>query len=398
MRYRYRAMQADGRPVRGEMEAVDLDELDLRLRDLGLTFINGEAARPRLWRQARIPRRELVHLCFHLEQLLSAGVPIFDSLAELRDTTAHAGLREIVVAMLADISGGKPLSEAAARHPGAFDPVIVSLLRAGEHAGTLPEAIRDIGGALERDDVLAAHARRVAIYPAIVGTILLVALVVALTHVVPELEKLFRTTGQTLPLQTRVLLWLSHAVSQWGWALLLVAAGSALGLRIALARSPELRMRRDLLLLRLPLLGELRRKLALARFAGLFATLYAAGINVIDALKTSENITGNLALREGLRTATLRIEQGQTISQAFASVGLFPPLVTRMLRVGEQTGALDRALANVSAFYSRDVREAIARLQATMEPALTVAMGALLLWIASAVLGPIYDIITHLPV
>jgi type IV pilus assembly protein PilC len=157
-------------------------------------------------------------------------------------------------------------------------------------------------------------------------------------------------------------------------------------------------MRRDLLLLRLPLLGELRRKLALARFAGLFATLYAAGINVIDALKTSENITGNLALREGLRTATLRIEQGQTISQAFASVGLFPPLVTRMLRVGEQTGALDRALANVSAFYSRDVREAIARLQATMEPALTVAMGALLLWIASAVLGPIYDIITHLPV
>ena len=397
MRYRYRAMQADGHLVRGELDATDLGELEQRLRDLGLSFINGEAARAPRWRK-RIPRRELVHLCFHLEQLLSAGVPIFDSLAELRDTTPHVALREIVVAMLADISGGKPLSEAAARHPAAFDEIFVSLLRAGEQAGTLPEAIRDIGSAIERDDELAAHARRVAIYPAIVGSILGVALVVALTHVVPELEKLFRTTGQTLPLQTRALLWLSHAVKAWGWALLIVTIAAATGARIALARSATLRLRRDLLLLRLPLIGELRRKLALARFASLLATLYAAGINVIDALKASENITGNLALRDGLRTATQRIEQGQTISQAFTSTGLFPPLVTRMLRIGEQTGALDRALANVSGFYRRDVRDAIARLQAALEPALTVAMGALLLWIATAVLGPIYDILTHLPV
>ncbi|ATE62393.1 type II secretion system protein [Thauera sinica] len=390
-------MQPDGRTVRGELDAAGLDELEQGLRERGLSFINGEAARPPLWR-ARLPRRELMHLCFHLEQLLDAGVPIVDSLAELRETTRHARLRDIVVAMLSDISAGKPLSEAAARHPAAFDAVFVSLLRAGEHAGTLPETIRDIGSTIERDDELAAHARRVAIYPAIVGGLLGVALLVALTHVVPELEKLFRTTGQTLPLQTRVLLWLSHAVAAWGWALAMIAAAAAAGLRVALARSAALRLRRDFLLLRLPLIGELRRKLALARFAALFATLYAAGINVIDALRTSEDITGNLALREGLRSATLDIEQGRTISQAFASTGLFPPLVTRMLRLGEQTGGLDRALANVSNLYRRDVSEAIARLQASLEPALTVTMGALLLWIATAVLGPIYDILTHLPV
>jgi len=397
MRFRYRAMQADGYTVRGELDAADLGELEQRLRERGLSFINGEAARPPLWR-TRIPRRELGHLCFHLEQLLNAGVPVVESLAELRETTQHAGLREILVAMLSDISAGKPLSEAAARHPAAFDAVFVSLLRAGEHAGTLPETIHDIGGAIARDDELATHARRVAIYPAIVASLLAVAVLVALTHVVPELEKLFRTTGQTLPLQTRALLWLSHAVSAWGWALAIATAATGTGLHLALARSAALRLRRDHLLLRLPLVGELRRKLALARFASLFATLYAAGINVIDALKTSENVTGNLALREGLRSATQRIEQGQAISQAFTSTGLFPPLVTRMLRIGEQTGALDRALANVSSHYRRDVGESIARLQAALEPALTVTMGALLLWIATAVLGPIYDILTHLPV
>lgn len=397
MRYRYRAMQPDGQTVRGELEADDVDELERRLAGRSLSLINGEPAREPLWR-SRIPRRELVHLCFQLEQLLSAGIPVVESLGELRDTVQHVRLRDIVAALLADIAAGRPLSEAAARHPAAFDAVFVSLLRAGEQAGTLPEAIRDIGSAIARDDELATHARRVAIYPAIVGSLLGVAVVVALTHVVPELEKLFRTTGQTLPLQTRVLLWLSHALAAWGWLLVAAAGTAALGLRMALARSSTLRLRRDVLLLRLPLVGELRRKLALARFAALFATLYAAGINVIDALRSSQDITGSLALRDGLRAATQRIEQGQTISQAFTATGLFPPLVTRMLRVGEQTGALDRALDNVSGFYRREVSESIARLQAALEPALTVTMGALLLWVASAVLGPIYDILTHLPV
>jgi type IV pilus assembly protein PilC len=398
MRYRYRAMQADGRSLRGEMEAIDLPDLEQRLRELGLSFINGEIARPPLWRNARIPRRELIHLCFHLEQLLDAGVPVFESLAELRDTTAHPGLREIVAAMLADITAGKPLSEAAGLQPAAFDPVFVSLLRAGEEGGHLPATLRDIAATLERDDELAAHARRIAIYPAIVGSILCVALVVALTHVVPELEKLFRSSGQALPLQTRLLVGLSRAVANQGWAMLTVLVLAGIGLRVALARSPALRLRRDRLLLRLPLLGEIRRKLALARFAGLFATLYAAGINVIDALKATENVTGNLALREALQHAGRRIEEGQTLSSAFSAAALFPPLVTRMLRIGEQTGALDRALGNVARFYRRDVQEAVGRLQAAIEPALTLMMGALLLWIATAVLGPIYDIITRLPV
>ncbi|AVR87562.1 Type II secretory pathway, component PulF [Thauera aromatica K172] len=219
--YRYRALAADGRHVRGELEAGDLAELEHRLRPLGLVLINGEPRRRARRPTVRVPRRELIHFCFHLEQLLSAGIPPFDSLAALRDASPHPRTRAMVCALLAAVERGKPLSDAAAALPGAFSPVAVGLLRAGEAAGTLPQAVRDIGTALARDDELAAHARRIAIYPAIVGGILLLAVVVALTELVPELEKLARSTGQALPLQTRILVALSHAVRDWGWALLL---------------------------------------------------------------------------------------------------------------------------------------------------------------------------------
>ncbi len=396
--FRYRALAEDGRRVRGELDAADLAELEHRLRAQGLLLITGQPRRPGLLSAPRIPRRELITFCFHLEQLLEAGVPPFESLAALRDAITEPRLQRTVAALLADIERGRPLSDAAARQPQAFSAVAVSLLRAGETAGRLPMAVRDIGATLVQEDALASHARRISVYPAIVAGILLLAIVVALTQVVPEVEKLLRSTGQSLPLQTRLLVGLSQAVRDWGWAMLLtLGAALAIGTH-ALARSEPLRIRAHALRMRLPLVGEILRKLALARFAALFATLYAAGINIIDALRASEDAVGNLALRAGLRAARQGIEQGRPMSAAFEAAQVFPPLVTRMLRLGEHTGALDQALNKVASLYQRDVADGIARLQAAAEPALTVLMGGLLLWIASAVLGPIYDLITRLPV
>lgn len=396
--FRYRAVAEDGRRVRGALDADDLAGLELRLRAQGLLLITARARRPGLLGAARPPRRELITFCFHLEQLLEAGVPPFESLSALRDAVTEPRLQRTIAALLADVERGRPLSDAAASQPQAFSPVAVSLLRAGETAGHLPQAIRDIGAMLSQEEALAAHARRVSVYPLVVGAVLLLAIVVALTQVVPEVEKLLRTTGQALPLQTRILVGLSQLVRDWGWAILLGGAAALGAAAHALARSEALRVRAHALRLRLPLVGELLRKLALARFAALFSTLYRAGINVIDALRASEDATGNLALREGLRTARQGIEQGRTISAAFADAAVFPPLVTRMLQLGEHTGALDHALAKVAALYQRDVEDGIGRLQAAAEPALTLLLGGLLLWIASAVLGPIYDLITRLPV
>ena len=393
--FSYRAVDPQGRIVRGRLDAVSIVELEQRLTRLGLELLHARpAARlPRAWR-TQPPRRELINFCFHLEQFLQAGVPILESLADLGDATEHPGFRATIASIRRSIEGGDSLSQALECHPRSFDPVFCSLVRAGEHAGELPSVLRTLSTALKRDDELAAFTHRIAIYPAIVALVILIAIVVALVHVIPELARLFQTAGQPLPFQTRLLIGLSQFVRDHGLLLVGALATVTLAYRQALARSPALRRRHDATLLRLPLLGPVRRKLILARFTGLFALMYGAGIPIVDALRITEGTVGNTAMRDGLRQVGRAIAHGARLSEAFGAVALFPPLVTRMIRIGENTGALDTALGNIGYFYERDVREAIERLQAGIEPALTVILGLFLLAVMSAVMLPIYDIVT----
>ncbi|MBN8281791.1 type II secretion system F family protein [Zoogloea sp.] len=393
----YRAMNRQGRIVRGRMDAANPGDLELRLHRLGLDLVHGTPVRPMNWRPKRkISRRELINFCFHLEQFLRAGVPIIDSLADLRDALHRAPFRQIIGDVVEAIEGGLSLSQALQRHPEVFNGVFCSLVRAGEHTGRLPEVLRALTDALKRDDELAAYALRIALYPAIVSLVIAAAMAVALIHVVPELARLFQSAGQALPWQTRALIALSGFVIEHGWLLLVGAIASVALARHAITTRPAARLRFDAALLRLPILGAVRRKIILARFTGLFAMMYASGITVIDALKSAEDVVGNRALCQGLQQVGQHIAQGSKVSDAFRSVELFPPLVTRMLRVGESTGALDTALANVSYFYDRDVREAIERLQASIEPTLTLLLGGLLLAVMGAVMMPVYDIVTRM--
>lgn len=399
-RHTYRALNARGEIVRGATDAADLTELEARLRRRGLELINAEVRKHDALLTAirgRIPRRELIHLCFHLEQLLAAGVPIIDALTDLREATAHARTQQIVARLLEDIEGGLPLSEAATHHPEAFDEVFCSLLQAGEQTGTLAPVLNQLAQALEREHELVTHARKLAIYPIIVGTVLLAAAIVALVFVVPELARLFRSTGQSLPLQTRILIDLSDAVSNHGLLTATLLPFIAGGLGLAHRQSAAFRFRLDLLRLHLPVFGPLQYKIAMARIAGLIAMLYASGITILEALRTAVNASGNLAIRDSLCEAERHIVEGHGIASAFEVTGLFPQLVTRMLRIGEQTGGMDTALGNIANFYARDTREAIERLQASAEPLLTLILGAFMLWIVFAVLGPVYDILTRLP-
>jgi type IV pilus assembly protein PilC len=397
--FAYRAMNPRGHVVRGELDAANLVDLELRLKRMELDFIHGAPTRrARLLKSGAVPRQELINFCFHLEQLTRAGVPILEGLTDLRDSTDHPRFREVVAGLVESIQGGRGVSEAMAEHPEAFDGVFCNLVRAGEGSGNLPQVLHDLAASLKREDELAAYARKIIIYPAVVSVVLLAAVAVSLLFVVPELAKLFRSTGQELPLQTRILVGASRWLQHYWWAVLAAGAAAVAGLRLAIATRPGARLWFDSLLLALPLLGEIRRKLILARFVGLFAMMYASGITIIAALRTAEDVMGNALLRQGMQRVGQLIGEGHNVSAAFQAVGLFPPLVTRMLRVGENTGALDAALANVSYFYDRDVRESVERLQALIEPLLTVLLGGIMLWIMMAVLGPVYDIITRLPV
>jgi type IV pilus assembly protein PilC len=189
----------------------------------------------------------------------------------------------------------------------------------------------------------------------------------------------------------------SFLVNYW-WAVLVVPLLLVAGVRIAARANPAVRYQLDRLKLAMPISGEILRKIILSRFASIFALMYASGITILDAIRSSEETAGNVVIQEGLKLAGQQIGEGKNVTAAFQEIGLFPPLVVRMLRVGESTGALDTALLNVSYFYSREVRESISKIQVMIEPALTVFLGLVLGWVMLSVLGPIYDVITKLKI
>lgn len=392
----YKAMDAGGRIQRGRIDALNLVDLEIRLKRIDLDLIDGRPVRQHGLGGNRIGRRELIAFCFHLDQLARAGVPVIDSLADLRDSLDNPRFREVLADLIESVEGGKTLSQALAGHPQVFDGVFVSLVQAGEETGNLPQVLRDLTESLKWQDELAAQTRKLVTYPAFLGIVVVLVTLFMMLYLVPKMTVFIRNMGQELPLHTQWLIATSGVFVNYWYLIFSLPLLLAAGVALAVNTSPAARQRYDAVKLALPWVGEILRKIILSRFAGVFAMMYASGISVLDAIRATQGIVGNSVIRAGLQRVETMIGDGQNITAAFQNAGLFPPLVIRMLRVGENSGALDTALANVSYFYNRDVRESIARVQAAIEPAMTLIVGAILGWVMLAVLGPIYDTITRI--
>ena len=395
--YAYKAMNTHGRTVLGRLEAINLIDLEMRLKRMDLDFINGDTVKQGgLMNRAGISRPELINFCFHLEQLARAGVPLIESLTDLRDTIENPRFREIIAGMVESIEGGKMLSQALAEHPQTFDEVMVSLIRAGEETGALPQVLNNLLESLKWQDELAAHTKKLIMYPAFLGTVVVAITLFMMIYLVPKMAGFIRNMGQEMPMQTRILIATSDFFVNYWYVVLGLPLILAVIVVFLVRTSHAARYRFDDVKLRLPYIGSILRKIILSRFASVFAMMYSSGITILDSIKATEDVVGNLVIREGLEKVGGLIAEGQNVTVAFQNAGIFPPLVLRMLRVGENTGALDTALTNVSYFYNRDVRESIEKVQSMIEPVMTVTIGLILGWIMMAVLGPIYDIITKM--
>ncbi|HUL97282.1 MAG TPA: type II secretion system F family protein [Usitatibacter sp.] len=395
--FAYRAVDTEGRISSGNLDAANAIDLELRLRRLGLDLVTFEGVkRSTAARTRRITRPELITFCFHLSQLLKAGVNIIEALTDLRDTVDNAGFRQVIASLLEDIGGGLKLSEAMASHPYCFDGVFVSLVRAGEQSGQMTEVLDELSENLKWQDEMASQAKKAMIYPLIVLVVITAVIFVLMTVLVPQLASTFKSLVPKLPRETEVLVFISNLFVKW-WYLMLGIPAALVAAAVVVARTNEKAQRAiDELGLRLPLLGAIRQKIILARFSTYFAMLYRAGISVLDCIQICEKIVGNRVMEEGLQRVGRSISEGQGISQAFVATKLFPPLVLRMLRVGESTGALDAALLNVSYFYNREVRDSIAKMQTVLGPATTVVLGTLIVAILYSIFLPIYDVISKI--
>ncbi len=392
--YQYFAVDRDGRRIRGRMDAGNEVDLEQRLKRMGLDLVTSRprrAGEPLLARP--VSRRDLINFCFHLEQVSRSGIPLLEGIADLGATLDNPRFREVIAAVHEDMVGGRLLSDALARHPRVFDTLFVSLIRAGEQTGRLPEVLANLAATLKWQDELLAQTKRLLIYPTAVLVVVGAVIVFLMLYLVPELVTFLRTLRQELPLQTRMLIALADFLARYGWLLLLLPAVAVPVLAFVLRHSGGARLSWDWLKLNLPVVGPILQKIILARFANFFALLYRSGITVLDAIAACEGIVVNRYVADGLRRAAQQISAGESLTESFRNTGLFPPLVLRMLRIGETTGALDDALMNVTYFYNRDVRESVERALKLIEPALTVFLGLLLAGILFAVLSPVYDIL-----
>lgn len=391
--YQYRAIDQTGRHAQGQIDAQNEVDLELRLERMGLDLITYKVTTKSssTYAKSRVSNRDLVMFCFQLQQLTSAGVPMLEGLNDLRESSNNLYFQQVMGALMSEVEGGKMLSQAMSEYPDVFDEVFVNLVSAGEQTGQLPTVFDNLANTLKWQDELMSQTKKLIAYPLFVLVVVMAAVTFLMIYLVPEMVKFLASLGQELPLQTKILIFISDAFVNYWWLIFSLPLVVITGLITIIKSSPDARYKFDYIKLKLPLTGDILQKIIMARFARYFALMYQTGIPILDAIKICEKIVGNRVIADAISRAHTQINAGDSMSESFQNAGLFPPLVVRMIKVGEGTGALDKSLLNISYFYDRDVNDLMQKLLKLLEPALTVILGLILAFIMVSVLGPVYD-------
>src|SRR5262245_3753837 len=276
--YQYKAIDKAGRPARGGLDAVNEVDLELRLRRMGLDLITykevDRQAPAAFGAGGKITRQDLVNFCFDMEQMVRSGIPIIDGLRDMRDTMDSPRFREVLTVMTEDMEGGRVLSQCLGTHPAVFDTVFVSLVRAGEQAGQLPQVFQNLAETLKWEDELISQTRRLLMYPALTLFVVIAVLMALLVFLVPQIAPLFKTMGMALPGQTRALLAVSAFVSHYWLIVLAVPVLAAVGLIVAVRSNDKIAYLWDYAKLRIPVIGPILQKIIMSRFTNVFSLMY----------------------------------------------------------------------------------------------------------------------------
>ena len=397
--YKYKALNQTGRRVTGQLSANNEADLYQRLKQINLELLSAAEEKGKRGSGLFAPKvgnRELVQMCLHLQQLSAAGVSLMEGLADVRDSTDHRRLRDLMAEVFEDVSAGQSLSEAYGRHPRVFGNVFQSLIGAGEASGNLTESFTQLIKHLNWIDKVNAKIKKATRYPMFMLLVMAALFMFMMTIVVPQVVKFLTSLGQKLPIVTTALIATSNFVMGYWWAIVGVPVALYIFFKIMIRTSEAFAYAVDLYSLRMPVIGELIRKLSLSRFAHFFATMFQSGVPILTCLDTAGRVVGNRCLEKSLKTVRTGVEDGNALSMGLRNTGEFPNLVVRLVKIGEDSGNLGETLNNVTDFYDRDVDESVESLVGMIEPTLTAFSGIMIAWIVVAVVGPIYDAISKM--
>ena len=363
-----------------KMELVACNKIASKTR-INLPFLN------------KIKLRDIVTMLVHLKQMQQAGVPLLDSLGDLRETSENPAVRDMVSDIYRNVSEGLSLSEAMAHHPKVFSNIFISLVAAGEETGDLEMSFDELIKYTKWVDALRRKIRKAVSYPLIILVVVILAITVMMAFVVPQITSFLTEMGKELPAITIALINTSKFFQSFWWAVIGTPIIMFIGVKIAKKVSHRAAVAIDKVMVSLPVFGGLIRKINVSRFARTFGVLFSSGIDVLRCLSAAQATVTNAYLSDTLETVNVMLREGNTLAVGMDATGEFPTMVTRMVRVGEESGKLRDVLDQVAEFYDNDVDESVQNLILFIEPALTAVMGLMIVWIAAAIFGPVYSTI-----
>jgi general secretion pathway protein F len=402
-RFRYKSVTPVGELVQGEMEALTRAAVIERLHNDGHTPIRADELTQRsavrllpdgLFRRKVLSGTDAVLLTRELATLLRAGVPLERALVILVNLADHGPKHRLMQAVLERVRGGSSLADALEAYRETLPSFYIAMVRAGEAGGALESVLARLADALERAQSLKATVRSAMYYPIIVLIVAAVSLVVLLTRVVPEFRPLFEGTGAAMPTSTRVIIALGEWLTTYWWLVIVVPAGLALVARHLYGR-PEVRIRCDRAMLKIPLLGDLTTKLEVARFTRTLGTLLGNGVSILNALTIAVDTLGNRALAQEAGGLADRLKKGDGLAAPLMASGVFPRLAVQLIQVGEEGGQLEDMLLRVASIYDEETRQTLQRMLALLVPMITILLGLVVAAVISSMLTAIlsaYDL------
>ena len=392
--FTYKGKTLAGTLVSGELKTKNRAELErtLRSKKILVTSVSTKPSQINLRIGTGIRKVHISRFTRQFATMIGAGLPMVQCLEILSRQMESAELRRVIGEVKESVQAGTTLAEALSRHKKVFDDLYVNMVDAGEIGGALDTILVRLAIYREKADTLARKVKGAMIYPAVVMTVAIAVTFIMLTYIVPIFAKMFTGLGAELPAPTQFVLSLS--------AFLRSNILTGLGLLIALiifykyySKTSNGRLNIDRVKLKLPLLGDLIRKSAIARFSRTLSTLISSGVSILDALDITARTSGNRVIHDAIKKSILSIAEGETITQPLKESKVFPPMVVQMISVGEKTGGLDEMLSKIADFYDEEVDAAVAALTSVIEPVIIVFMGIVIGGILIAMYLPMFDII-----
>jgi type IV pilus assembly protein PilC len=383
-----------GIKMKGETTSKNANLLRAELRKQGINpTVVRTKGKPLFGKTGKkITSREIAVFSRQIATMLQSGVPMVQAFEILASGQGNPRMRDLLMDVRDQISGGSSLSEAMARHPVQFDMLFRNLTRAGEQAGVLDTVLDTVATYKERTEALKGKIKKALFYPIAVIAVAFIVSAVLLIYVVPQFEAVFQSFGADLPAFTKMIVNMSEFMVAYWWLVLLIIVGSVLGFMFAYKRSEALERTVDRMMLKLPVIGQIMHQSAIARFARTLALTFKAGVPLVEALETVGGATGSIVYNDAVKRIREDVSVGYQLNVAMKQVNLFPHMVVQMTAIGEEAGALDTMLLKVAEFYEQEVENAVDALASLLEPFIMVIIGVLVGGMVIGMYLPIFKI------